>query len=480
MGAGFSVTGDEINDFGNRLSGSSDVVSTAAATLGVIEVPPDMFGPAARNQGFTEAMAQTTQRITELLERAAEAVENAAVGTKATAADYAAVEEQNAMGFGNIEGGELPPPLPGGDGGYPMTAGGGTGSPMPGDGVYPVDPMMAGGDGMYPADPMMAGDGTGYPMPGEDMLWAGVPTGGSGAPPMGSFVPPEMTEPSSMMPPASGDMGLSSAPPPSFVPPPVPPLPSMPGGTSPASAPPPTFTPPPMPPLPSMPGGTRPASAPPPTFTPPPFTPPSTSGRTVPASAPTPFTPPPFTPPRPQVPVTQLPGATLRGDQFPRVPKVEAVRNPLDTDLSTTRPVADRALHKLLPVNPPDLFTRSGAGGGGTPPVSSLGIVSDGGFGGPPPPGPPATFSSLSPAPPSAVPVPPTGGPQLGMPGGSGGPPPGGMPLGGTGPGGGQGDDQERKTASYIKGEDLFTMTEANPPPPVIGDTPTPTPPPAN
>jgi hypothetical protein len=50
---------------------------------------------------------------------------------------------------------------------------------------------------------------------------------------------------------------------------------------------------------------------------------------------------------------------------------------------------------------------------------------------------------------------------------------------GGTGPGAGQGGDQERKTASYIKGEDLFAMTDVNPPPPVIGDTPPPTPSPA-
>ncbi|NUT51882.1 MAG: hypothetical protein HOV94_32005, partial [Saccharothrix sp.] len=102
MGAGFSVTGDDINAFGNRLVGTSDVVKTAASSVGVIEVTPDMFGPAARKQGFSEAMAQTTQRITELLSRSAAAVDNAAVGTKNTAAEYAAVEDQNAMAFGGI------------------------------------------------------------------------------------------------------------------------------------------------------------------------------------------------------------------------------------------------------------------------------------------------------------------------------------------------------------------------------------------
>lgn len=175
---------------------------------------------------------------------------------------------------------------------------------------------------------------------------------------------------------------------------------------------------------------------------------------------------------------------------MPRVPKVDNVRNQLDTDPGTTRPTTGRVFHNLLPVNPPDLSTRSGGGGGfggGTPPVPNLGAVrygggsdggSGGGFGGPPPPGPAATVSSLSPAPSGTMPLPSGGGPQLGVPGDSGAPPQGGG-AGGPGAGGRQGGDQERKTASYIKGEDLFTMTGVNPPPPVIGDTPPPAPTPA-
>jgi hypothetical protein len=59
----------------------------------------------------------------------------------------------------------------------------------------------------------------------------------------------------------------------------------------------------------------------------------------------------------------------------------------------------------------------------------------------------------------------PAGGGQP-LPGGAPGTPMGGMPPGG---GGGQGGDQERKSASYIKGENVFTAPEGNPPPPVIG-----------
>ncbi|MFE2752234.1 hypothetical protein ACFXGA_09530 [Actinosynnema sp. NPDC059335] len=516
MGAGFSVTADEINDFGNRLVGTSEVVKTSASSVGVIEIAPDMFGPAARKQGFTEAMAQTTQRITELLSRSAAAVDNAAVGTKNTAAEYAAVEDQNAMAFGGIDGAGMAPPLPGGDpyAGYPMAGGGGTGSPVPGIEGLPGDPMAAGGvtspipgtGGSYPGDPMVTGGGMGSPipegLPGMDDL-ADPATSGYGLPgatdpssmtpsaspliggtdpasaPPASFVPPSVPSPESFVPPSvppptsftpttspssAGGTGPASAAPGSFVPPSMPPLPSMPstaGGTSAASFVPPSL--PSMPTMPSMPstaGGERHAPA---TFVPPPL--PPVTGGTKPASA----------SPSSFVPRNLLPTPP----QMPEAPGGDGVRKWLAPTPATNFAKIDTPLQKLASPGP-----TVGAVGG--PTVGAVGGSSSGAGGGlsagshptagSPPLGTSTHSGVLPPTTPRPTPPMPGGGLPIGAVGGSSGAPAGGAPMGA---GSNAGGDKERKTASYIKGDDLFTVHGVNPPPPVIGDT-QPTPPPAD
>ncbi|NUT52031.1 MAG: hypothetical protein HOV94_32765 [Saccharothrix sp.] len=235
----------------------------------------------------------------------------------------------------------------------------------------------------------------------------------------------------------------------------MPPLPSMPsaaGGTSTAS-----FVPPPMPSLPSMPstaGGGRPAQAPSATFVPPSL--PPVTGGTKPASA----------SPSSFVPRNLLPTPP----QMPEAPSGDVVRNRLAPTPATNFAKIDTPVPKSASPGP-----TVGAVGGSS---SGAGVGLSAGShpaAGSPPLGASAHSGVLPPtAPRPTSPMP--GGLPIGAVGGSSGAPAGGAPMGA---GSNAGGDKERKTASYIKGDDLFTVHGVNPPPPVIGDT-QPTPPPAD
>jgi hypothetical protein len=483
-GAGFTVSADLINGFGNRLSARAEAVNTAAASLGMVEVTPDMFGPAAHERGFTTAVAQTTQRITDLFARSAEAIENAAVGTKKSAADYAATEEQNTAGLGEENFG-FPGAMP--PGGNTMSGGASYGGGM--------DPMpVVGGFGpsvLTGMDPMSANGIVGPPiltgmdqMPPNGIVGPSVPSGMAPSVPGGgipAFIPPEVPLIGANLPGAGGPTSVSST---GGV---------MPGLTDPSSV---------IPQMPPMPGDVRPPLAPQPQmpqpqpFIPPmpqlPTTPPASVPNNVRNEAPEQWTPPhkawsALEPPKlPERPATQtLPSGPLHKEgpvapaewTPPSVPDppelLAAYRTPAPLDPEPVTDLATAGMPSVpapLPAVPPPDF---GTGGGGGPSSGGSSVFSGGpGLGSVPPLGVPANMVSAAPSagatPSGAM---PTGVGPVGMPSAPGGP--AGMPpMGGMGAGSGQGGDQERKSAGYLKGEDVFQPPEGNPPPPVIGGAP--------
>ncbi|TCO56014.1 hypothetical protein [Actinocrispum wychmicini] len=451
---GFAVVTAALSAFGGRLASRAEILDESGQNVGTLELGPAMFGTAATE--FAAAAKTSADRMCGLMGSSATAVRNAAAGTKQTAAEYEAMDQRNADMFGGVYNDETDPSgptrVPGGIG--PSGSGAWRDGPMPVTG-----PQRSGGPWDDSGRPVIT------PLPAMVDLPAGL-GGGPGAPKL----PRPIVRPTTDGPGATRPAGVD---------------PSMPGGRPAMPA---------MPAIPKMPQGDPARTPAMPTM------PQGGLART------------PAVPPMPTVPQGGL-ARTPAVPPMPTMPQGGLARTPAMPPV----PAMPRPPGSGMPVTPSSpAMPRLPGAGEGQPVRVPMGEVprTPGGTSGMPPggiPRAPEVPSSGTPRVSEAAAVPLSGGGSAAMPhpGGGGGfgpgngpagapmatgaapvtgPPPagsaagatarpgaGGMampPMGGSAAGGGQGGEKERKSAGYIKGEEVFAAPDGNPPPPVIGAQP--------